>query len=330
MNLIVKALTFYLKAGRGRLHMDMKQLTTFVTLVRTLNYQKAADELQYAPSTLFKHIQLLEQELGTELFRKTGRQLGLTQEGEAFREHAESILESYRKALRSISGGDEKERSLTIGGCEINTGNSLLNLFTQFSRKHPDARISMHTSPNAKVPALVKGDMVDLGFYYCTSDKGLAGLQTVRMYQEPVYLMAAKSNPLAQKKGLKYEDLDGVRFVYPHDSCCFVVELMSNLSRRGVEIGKATYPGSMHLVVEHIHSEQAITLMPFSAAERNCRMNDMAVLDMDEPPIMAWEMMVYKDYEQLRAPARALLSHSSEYAQRMLRSFQELSSDTTS
>ena len=29
--------------------MDMKQLTTFMTLAKTLNYQKAADQLQYAP-----------------------------------------------------------------------------------------------------------------------------------------------------------------------------------------------------------------------------------------------------------------------------------------
>ena len=328
MDLIVKALTFYRKAGRGRLHMDMKQLTTFITLARTLNYQRAADELQYAPSTLFKHIQLLEQELSAALFKKSGRQLQLTAEGVTFREHAENILESYQKALRSISKGDEEERSLTIGGCEINTGNSLLNLFTQFSRKHPDARISMHTSPNANVPSLVKGDMVDLGFYYCTSDKGVPGLQTVRMYQEPVYLMAAKSNPLAQKKGLKYEDLRGSRFVYPHDSCCFVVELMSNLHRRGVEMGKTTFPGSMHLVVEHIHSENAVTLLPHCAAERYCRQHDMAVLDFDEPQIMAWELMVYKNYESLRSPARALLAHSSEYAQRLLRANETLHSKT--
>ena len=46
----------------------------------------------------------------------------------------------------------------------------------------------------------------------------------------------------------------------------------------------------------------------------------MVGLDLCEPPIMAWEMMVYKNYESLRAPARALLAHSGEYAQRMLRS----------
>ena len=48
--------------------MDTKQLLTMITLSQTLYYQKAAEQLQYAPSTLFKHIQMLEQEVGAPLF----------------------------------------------------------------------------------------------------------------------------------------------------------------------------------------------------------------------------------------------------------------------
>ena len=204
--------------------MDMKQLTTFMTLAKTLNYQKAADQLQYAPSTLFKHIQLLEQELGVELFVKAGRQLRLTDEGERFVAHAQDILDLYRRALRSISGCGEEERSLNIGGCEINIANSLLDLFAQFSAGHPDARMSMHTGPNAGVPGMVKSDIVDLGFYYSLTGSGIQDLCTQKMYQEQVFLMADKEHPLAGRQGIRYEDLQGMRFVYPHDSCCFVVE----------------------------------------------------------------------------------------------------------
>ena len=52
--------------------MDTKHLTTFVKLAQTLNYQKAARSLQYSPSTLFKHVQLLEEEMGVSLLAKEG------------------------------------------------------------------------------------------------------------------------------------------------------------------------------------------------------------------------------------------------------------------
>ncbi|MBQ7786187.1 MAG: LysR family transcriptional regulator [Clostridia bacterium] len=305
--------------------MDMKQLTTFMTLAKTLNYQKAADQLQYAPSTLFKHIQLLEQELGVELFEKAGRQLRLTSEGEAFIAHAEDILDRYRHAVRSISGCEEKESSLSIGGCEINTANSLLNLFAQFSGKHPDARMSMHTGPNAGVPAMVKSELVDLGFYYSLTNAGIPGLYTQKMYQEPVCLIAEKQHPLAAKAQVCYEDLQGERFVYPHDSCCFVVELFARLKSRGVKLGRTTFPGSMYLVVEQIHTRNALTLMPHSAAKRFCEYHDMVELNMAEEPILAWEMLVYKDEESLGELARKLLAYGGEYAQRMLKEDPNLS-----
>ena len=79
--------------------MDTKQLLTMITLSQTLNYQKAAEQLQYAPSTLFKHIQMLEQEVGAPLFRKTGRQMALTPQGEAFLVHANRMVE------QRLSGG---------------------------------------------------------------------------------------------------------------------------------------------------------------------------------------------------------------------------------
>lgn len=109
--------------------MDIKQLLTMITLSQTLNYQKAAEQLQYAPSTLFKHIQMLEQEVGAPLFCKTGRQLALTRQGEAFLVHANRMVEHYYLALDSVCPAEKLEGTVSVGGCEINIGNSLLALF---------------------------------------------------------------------------------------------------------------------------------------------------------------------------------------------------------
>ena len=61
--------------------METKQLLTFITLAETLNYPRAAERLQYAPSSLHRHIELLEEELGAPLFDKAGKRLVLTEEG---------------------------------------------------------------------------------------------------------------------------------------------------------------------------------------------------------------------------------------------------------
>ena len=294
--------------------MDIKQLLTMITLSQTLNYQKAAEQLQYAPSTLFKHIQMLEQEVGAQLFGKTGRQLQLTQQGQAFLVHARRMVEEYYLALDSVCAEEKLEGTITVGGCEINTAYSLLSLFEGFSRSHAEVRLNMMTSHNAGVPALIRGDMLDVGFFYTTRAGAVSGLRTIPLYREPVYLMVAWDNPMAQKKKLKYEDLTGMPFVYPHDTCCFVGEFLPMMEQMGIHLGKVTFLGGVQLVMERARQEGAMTLVPHRASRQYAEVYGMVRLDMDEEPIWAWENVVYKNYETLKPAARALARHCAIYA----------------
>ena len=294
--------------------MDIKQLLTMITLSQTFNYQKAAEQLQYAPSTLFKHIQMLEQEVGAPLFGKTGRQLRLTPQGKAFLVHAKRMVEEYYLALDSVCAEEKLEGTITVGGCEINTAYSLLSLFEGFSRSHAEVRLNMMTSHNAGVPALIRGDMLDVGFFYTTRAGAVSGLRTIPLYREPVYLMVAWDNPMAQKKKLKYEDLTGMPFVYPHDTCCFVGEFLPMMEQMGIHLGKVTFLGGVQLVMERARQEGAMTLVPHRASRQYAEVYGMVRLDMDEEPIWAWENGVYKNYETLKPAARALARYCAIYA----------------
>ena len=294
--------------------MDIKQLLTMITLSQTLNYQKAAEQLQYAPSTLFKHIQMLEQEVGAQLFGKTGRQLQLTQQGQAFLVHARRMVEEYYLALDSVCAEEKLEGAITVGGCEINTAYSLMNLFEGFSRSHAEVRLNMMTSHNAGVPALIRGDMLDIGFFYTTRPVVVSGLRTIPLYREPVYLMVAWDHPMAHKKKLKYEDLTGMPFVYPHDTCCFVGEFLPLMEQMGIHLGKITFLGGVQLVMERARQEGAMTLVPHRASRQYAEVYGMVRLDMDEEPIWAWENIVYKNYETLKPAARALARYCAIYA----------------
>ena len=294
--------------------MDIKQLLTMITLSQTFNYQKAAEQLQYAPSTLFKHIQMLEQEVGAPLFGKTGRQLRLTSQGKAFLVHAKRMVEEYYLALDSVCAEEKLEGTITVGGCEINTAYSLLSLFEGFSRSHAEVRLNMMTSHNAGVPALIRGDMLDVGFFYTTRAGAVSGLRTIPLYREPVYLMVAWDNPMAQKKKLKYEDLTGMPFVYPHDTCFFVGEFLPMMEQMGIHLGKVTFLGGVQLVMERARQEGAMTLVPHRASRQYAEVYGMVRLDMDEEPIWAWENVVYKNYETLKPAARALARYCAIYA----------------
>lgn len=58
--------------------MNTKYLTTFVTILETGSFQKAATKLNFAQSTVTSQIKQLEEELSINLFEKIGRRMELT------------------------------------------------------------------------------------------------------------------------------------------------------------------------------------------------------------------------------------------------------------
>lgn len=72
--------------------MDIKQLITLKTLSVEKNYLKASDKLNYAPSTLSKHIRTLEDELQVQLVEFRNNKIELTENGMKFMKYAEKFL----------------------------------------------------------------------------------------------------------------------------------------------------------------------------------------------------------------------------------------------
>ena len=88
--------------------MNLNQLHYFVTLAYMEHYTKAAKQLSITQPSLSHAIGMLEQELGTYLFEKQGRNVVLTKYGKVFLKYAE---ESLRVSDTSIHRGVNLYRS---------------------------------------------------------------------------------------------------------------------------------------------------------------------------------------------------------------------------
>lgn len=51
-------------------------------------------------------------------------------------------------------------------------------------------------------------------------------------------MMVSWDHPLAQKKGLKYDALEGMQFMYPHDTAALSCEFLPMLAKMGVAFGE--------------------------------------------------------------------------------------------
>lgn len=92
--------------------MELSFLQDFVVLAETQKFSAAAQKLHISQSTLSRHIQALEAELGCVLFHRTTRDMELSAYGTLYLPYARKILHTANTAelrLRDYSARQEKQ-----------------------------------------------------------------------------------------------------------------------------------------------------------------------------------------------------------------------------
>ena len=91
-------------------NMNLNQLKYFSVLAKVQHYTKAANILSISQPSLSNSISSLEEELGTELFEKKGRNIFLTKYGRVFLKYVDSALDTLKlgeKEIYKITGSSK-------------------------------------------------------------------------------------------------------------------------------------------------------------------------------------------------------------------------------
>ena len=73
--------------------MEIRHLRAFKAVANLLSFNKAAQQLHYAQSSISAQIQALEEELNVRLFDRLGRGILLTEAGERLLPYAQKMLD---------------------------------------------------------------------------------------------------------------------------------------------------------------------------------------------------------------------------------------------
>ncbi|MFT3734840.1 MAG: transcriptional activator NhaR [Rhodocyclaceae bacterium] len=92
--------------------MNYKHLHYFWSVARSGSIQKASEQLHITPQTLSGQIKLLEERLGSPLFRKVGRRLQLTETGRLVSGYADEIFTLGEELESSLRSGARRDRPL--------------------------------------------------------------------------------------------------------------------------------------------------------------------------------------------------------------------------
>lgn len=146
--------------------MELKYLYTFKTILETGSFQKAAERLNYAQSTITLQMQLLEQELSIRLFEKIGRKMELTQAGKGLLPYIDSVLAAVQRMENYGKTGQELTGTLSAAIPETLLAYKMPYILKAFRKAAPAVKLSLQTPNCYEIRERILNGTVDIGVHY--------------------------------------------------------------------------------------------------------------------------------------------------------------------
>lgn len=245
--------------------MDWDGLDAYMVFVEHMNLTKAAREMHISQPALYSKLQRLSGRLGVPLYRRDGRRLVLTKEGEAlarFGREQEARTASFLGRLR----GEEVRTPVVLAAGEgaylYLLGEGIKAYLSQGERP-----LRLLTGGRGKVLQLLRSGEAQLGV--SVLDVLPSDMCCTLFMEVGVVLVCPKGHPLAKKERIDLQDLEGSSLVVPPEGRPHRVAVERALMEAGVSWNVAVEAGGWPLMLHFVAMGVGLALVNGS-----CRIPD--------------------------------------------------------
>lgn len=119
----------------------------FITVADLKGFTAAAKALNKTPSAISKHIGLLENKLGEQLFHRTTRALTVTKAGEVFYEYCQEVADLTESTLTELSDMSKfPSGKITMTWPGVLSSSKEVSTLKEFCKKYPDIKIDVNVT----------------------------------------------------------------------------------------------------------------------------------------------------------------------------------------
>lgn len=195
--------------------MDINALQAFVSVAQTGSFSIAAERLFLTQPAISKRIAALEDELGTALFDRVGRQIRLTDAGRALLPRADKLIDDVRdlKRLAHNLTGDISGQ-LLLGTSHHIGLHRLPPVLRQFSELHPKVNLDIRFLDSEAACRLVASGELEIAIVTLPSQP-MPNLLLEPVWDDPLVFVAAPDHPLTHQANVSLQDLAEIPAVLP-------------------------------------------------------------------------------------------------------------------
>lgn len=184
--------------------MDFNQLEQLVAFADCGTLSQASQKLHISQPSLSRSMQILEEDINIILFERTKNRLKLTPTGLLAVDYARQLLAQRDSMIQQLQASQYNKNIISIGTCVRSPISDLTRLI---KNAYPEYAVSLDFQ---SIPQLIAGlrhktyHIIILPHKMDASD-----ISCIPYGEEQLYIMLPHTHPLASRRSISFEELDG-------------------------------------------------------------------------------------------------------------------------
>lgn len=295
-------------------HVTLHQLQIFEVVARHLSFTRAAEELYLTQPTVSMQIKQLSTTLGVPLFERVGKQIYLTEAGQALHQTCEKIftqLDDFEMTLADLKG--LKQGRLSI--CAVTTAKYFIpRLLGPFCQEYPGIDVVLQVMNRRQVIERISNNMDDL--YVMGLPPAELDVESEPFLANPLIVMAPSHHPLVGEHRIPLERITQEPFLAREAGSGTRLAVERVFEQAGLTLNIRMELGSSEAIRQGIVGGLGISVLSKHVLALGGWEQHLAILDVEGFPIPGSWYLVHLRSKRLSVVARAfseyLVRHAAE------------------
>lgn len=294
--------------------MDLWQLHIFCKVVELRSFSRAGHAVHLSQPTVSSHIKDLETHFGCRLVDRLSREVVPTKAGELLFEYARKMIALRDQAESAMAEFQGTVRGhLVVGGSTIPGGYILPRQMGEFSRRHPEVRVTLVIHDTEEVIGNILEGRMEIGVVGArTEDKRL--VQEV-LVEDRMKLIVRGDHPWAKRDRVDLEMLRTEPFIAREDGSGTRSSILSSLSKKNItfdDFNVVAEMGSTEAVVQGIRGGVGVSILSPIAIVDALRAKSLAALAVEDIDLTRHFYITYHRHRTLSPLARTFHEYLQE------------------